>query len=177
MSGNEAVKIRRASSADAETLAALSIDTFNETFGHMYSAEDLDAYLRSAYTVDGYRNALDEQGCAAWLLEDGSGRAQGYAFVGPAGLPHAEVRPGDMELKRLYLRKDAQNGGQGGALFDAAEAWLRANGPDSIWIGVWSRNLGAQRFYERRGYQRAGEYFFPVGEARDLEFILRKRLG
>ena len=51
---------------------------------------------------------------------------------------------------------------------------MRRNGPQAIWIGVWSENLGAQRFYARHGYEKVGEYLYPVGEARDLEFILRK---
>ncbi len=52
-----------------------------------------------------------------------------------------------------------------------ALAWLGA-GP--VWVGVWSENHGAQRLYARHGFRRVGEYQFPVGEARDLEFILRR---
>lgn len=167
--------IRRATSADADALAALSLDTFDETWGHLYSAQDQERYKAEAYSPAYYRDALDERGCAAWLLEEGDA-AIGYVLAGPCGLPHAEVEPGDMELKRLYLRRSAQNGGWGQRLFAQAEQWLLANGPASIWIGVWSENHGAQRFYERHGYVRAGEYLFAVGEARDREFILRKRL-
>ena len=169
------MQIRRATAAaDAETLAALSIETFTETFGHMYAADDLRDYLRDTYAAELYRDGLDEQGNAAWLLENDAGKATGYAYAGPAKLPHATVQAGDMELKRLYLLSSAQNGGWGAKLFAQAEAWMRANGPTSIWIGVWSGNEGAQRFYARHGYAKVGEYLYPVGEARDLEFILRK---
>ena len=51
-------------------------------------------------------------------------------------------------------------------------AWLQRKGPCGLWIGVWSGNDGAQRFYARRGFERVGEYRFPVGQTRDLEFIL-----
>lgn len=169
--------IRRASAADARTLSALSQATFDETWGHLYTEADQAHYKAHAYSPAFYRDALDERGCAAWLLEDAGGRALGYALVGPCGLPHPQVAPGDMELKRLYLRRELQNGGWGRRLFDVAEAWLRANGPQSIWIGVWSENFGAQRFYARQGYEQVGEYLFEVGEARDREFILRKRLA
>ena len=80
----------------------------------------------------------------------------------------------DGELKRLYLRRDVQNGGWGGRLFDAALAWLLRDGPRAVWIGVYSENPGAQRFYFRRGWEKVGEYHFPVGTVRDLEFILRR---
>lgn len=169
-------RIRRASAADAEALAAVSRETFIETFGHLYTPEDLTWHLDFAYAPGKYRDALDEQGAVAWLLEDDGGDVQGYAFAGPCGLPHDGVQPGDLELKRLYLRQSAQNGGWGAKLFLEAEDWMRRNGPAAIWIGVWSENHGAQRFYARHGYGKVGEYLYPVGEARDLEFIYRKSL-
>ena len=170
------LQVRRAGPADAEALAALSLRTFDETWAHLYTPQDQADYKAHAYSPAFYREALEERGCAAWLLEDGEGRALGYVLVGPCGLPHPQVAPGDLELKRLYLLRDVQNGGWGRRLFAEAEAWLRANAPRAIWIGVWSENLGAQRFYAREGYERVGEYLFEVGQARDREFILRKQL-
>ncbi|MGY0505438.1 GNAT family N-acetyltransferase [Luteimonas sp. e5] len=169
--------IHRATPADADALSLISRDTFVETFGHQYRDEDLQRYLDETYAPQRYVDALEQQGCAAWLLKDAEGQVQGYAFVGPCGLPHADVQAGDMELKRLYLRRAAQNGGAGTRLFNEAEGWMRRNGPRAIWIGVWSGNHGAQRFYARHGYRKVGEYLYPVGEARDLEFILRRDIG
>ena len=57
---------------------------------------------------------------------------------------------------------------------EAAIEWLQHDGPRRIWIGVYSENHGAQRFYQRRGWRKVGEYHFPVGTVRDLEWILRK---
>ncbi|MDO4710220.1 MAG: N-acetyltransferase [Pseudomonadota bacterium] len=168
------LSIRRASSADAECLAALSRATFSETFAHLYAPEDLAEFLANTYTAEKYRDALDEAGCAAWLLHDAQGQAQGYALAGPCGLPHDEVAPGDMELKRLYVRAAHQRAGWGQKLFAEAEGWMWRNGPAAIWLGVWSENHQAQRFYQRQGFARVGQYLFPVGQARDLEYIFRK---
>lgn len=168
--------IRRASAADAETLSALSRDTFDETFGHCYTADDLRHYLDTTYDPARYAAQLDELGCAAWLLED-EGRALGYVMAGPCKLPHADVQPGDMELMRLYVRRELQNGGHGARLFAQAMEWIAANGPKSCWLGVWSENPGAQRFYQRHGFDKVGEYLYEVGTARDLEFIFRRDMG
>ena len=107
-------------------------------------------------------------------LAERDGRAIGYAVAGPAGLPHPDVAQGDGELKRLYVRAGEQNGGLGSRLFAQAMAWLERDGPRTLWIGVWSENHGAQRFYARHGFARVGRYEFPVGRVRDLEFILRR---
>jgi GNAT superfamily N-acetyltransferase len=164
--------IRRAGPADAPTVAALGAATFAETFGRLYPPSDLARFLAEAHGEDRARADLADPRKAVWLAEAG-GEAIGYALAGPCDLPHPEVRAGDGELKRLYLRGSAQGGGLGGRLFDAALAWLLRDGPRTVWIGVWSENHGAQRFYARRGFAKIGEYGFPVGESVDLEFIFR----
>lgn len=169
----EPMSIRRATVDDAETLSQLCARTFTETFGHLYPPEDLEAFIGEAYAADRQRVILSHPDYAAWLLED-DGVAVGHAAAGPCGLPHPQVAPGDGELKRLYLLRDHQNGGWGGRMFAAAMDWLLRDGPRTLWIGVWSENLGAQRFYARHGFGKVGEYLFPVGQTRDLEFILRR---
>ena len=42
------------------------------------------------------------------------------------------------------------------------------------WLGVWSGNLRAQRFYRRYGFEKAGEYNYPVGKVVDREFIFHR---
>jgi len=165
--------IRRAVVADAEVLSALAARTFTETFGHLYPDADLQAFLLEAYAVERSRIVLAHPDYAIWLLED-DGRAVGHAAAGPCGLPHPQVREGDGELKRLYLLNEYQNSGWGSRLFDTALQWLQRDGPRTLWIGVWSENFGAQRFYARHGFVQVGEYEFPVGNVRDLEFILRR---
>lgn len=167
------MNIRQAIEADAEALATLSADTFVQAFGHLYPDADLQAFLADAYSPGKQLAAIKGPGCAVFLLER-DGVAVGYAAVGPCGLPHAQVQPGDGELKRLYLLNDAQNRGHGGRLFAVAIDWLLREGPRPLWIGVWSGNHGAQRFYGRHGFTRVGEYHFPVGRVRDLEYILRR---
>ena len=168
-----AAVIRRATPDDSGVLCLLAERTFVQTFGHLYPPEDLAFYLSIAYPGEQQREQLESGDYAAWLLEI-DGEAVGFAFAGPCGLPHPEARPEDGELKRLYVLREHQSGGWGGKLFAEAERWLLESGPRVLWIGVWSENLGAQRFYGRHGFAKVGEYDFPVGRVRDREFILRR---
>src|SRR3546814_1582101 len=97
--------IRRATPDDADTVSALATRTFVETFGHLYPAEDLQAFLANAYAVEKQRVILSHPGYAVWLLEC-DGTAIGHAAAGPCGLPHPDVAPGDGELKRLYRSEE-----------------------------------------------------------------------
>jgi diamine N-acetyltransferase len=165
--------IRRARSEDAPALSEIGARTFTETFGHLYPPHDLQTFLKAAYGIERTCADLADPETASWLVER-NGEVVGYATVGPCGLPHPEVTADCGELKRLYLLKAHQNGGVGRALFDQAMTWLQRHGPRAVWIGVWSENHGAQRFYARHGFVAVGEYGFPVGGTTDREFILRR---
>ena len=163
--------------ADAPVLSHLGRETFEDTFvrGYRmpYSPDDVSVFVEETYGLPVTAAILADPDHAFWLAER-DGEAIGYALAGPCTLPYPEVGPEDGELKRLYLRREAQNGGAGSALFRTALEWLEQEGPRRIWIGVWSGNLGAQRFYTRHGFEFFGEHTFPVGRTLDREFAMRR---
>lgn len=165
--------IRRAGVADAASVADIAARTFVETFGDMYPPQDLAFFLSDSYSIEKQAVILAHPAYAIFLLER-DGVIVGHAAAGPCGLPHPQVAPADGELKRLYVLREAQNGGWGARLFETVLEWLQRDGPRTLWIGVWSENYGAQRFYGRYGFEKAGEYEFVVGNTRDHEFILRR---
>ena len=165
--------IRRATDRDAEALSAIGAVTFTETFAHLYPPEDLRTFLAEAYGLERTRADLAHPRKASWLVESGVD-VVGYATAGTCELPHPDVGPRSIELKRFYLLKSHQNGGIGGRLWTEVMTWMLAQDPADLWIGVWSENHGAQRFYARQGFERVGEYGFRVGSIVDHEFILRR---
>lgn len=195
--------IRRATPADAEALSYLSRTCFTQTFGHLYAPSDLEAFLDEAYSPTVLRTELNDPERATWLLFDepvDEARATlssddlpgtpeprdeaptssvsqapiGYVTACPAHLPHPDVAPGDGEVQRLYILQGHQGGGRGTALLRTALDWLERDGPRTIWIGVWSENYGAQRFYARHGFEIVGDYSFMVGDHADHELITRR---
>ena len=98
----------------------------------------------------------------------------GYVTACPAHLPHPDVAPGDGEIQRLYILQGHQGGGRGTLLLNTALEWLERDGPRTLWIGVWSENYGAQRFYARHGFEIVGDYSFMVGDHADHELITRR---
>ena len=98
----------------------------------------------------------------------------GYVTACPAQLPHPDVAPGDGEIQRLYILQGHQGAGRGTALLNTALEWLERDGPRTLWIGVWSENYGARRFYARHGFEIVGDYSFMVGDHADHELITRR---
>ncbi len=169
--------IRVAGPGDAEVLSTLGwatfLDTFVHGFGIAYPPADLERFFAASYAPERCAGALADPARRAWLAER-DGAAVGFATAGPCGLPHLDVRPDDGELHRLYVLPAEKGTGLAARLMNAALAWLERDGARPLWLGVWSGNHRAQRFYARYGFAKAGEYDYPVGETRDHEFILRR---
>lgn len=174
------ISIRRATPADADKLAALSaatfIDTFVHGFGIDYPQADLDAFIAKSHSPAAYAEWLADPEVATWIAEDADGSAVGYALVGSSELPVEGVTADDGEIHRLYVAKPAQGSGLAGRLTVEALTWLRAD-QRPVWLGVWSENLRAQRFYARYGFEKVAEFEFPVGDSVDLEFAMKRPAG
>ena len=52
----------------------------------------------------------------------------------------------------------------------------REKGFKIIWLGVWERNLSAQKFYERIGFVKVGDLQFTYGETIETNFVLKMKL-
>ena len=166
--------IRLARADDAAALAGLAEETFCETFvqgfGIAYPEADLAAFLKQSYALDAVAGWIADSACQVLVVE-ADGALVAYAQVGDNTLPYADARPGDGELKRIYVRREAQGTGLGRILLERSLDWLGAR---PILIGVWSENLKAQRLYGHYGFEKVGEYKFMVGLFEDPEFILRR---
>lgn len=167
--------VRRAIPDDAVALASLARDTFVETFGHLYRPADLASFLAGSQSVDVYAPLLRDPRVGVWVATGPGGGLVGFLTVGPCKLPLPEREPNAGEIRQLYLRSSAQRGGLGTRMLVTGLEWLAAQGHYPLYVGVWSGNFGAQRLYGRFGFEKVGEYDFPVGEHLDREFILRRQ--
>lgn len=171
--------LRSARPADAAPLGALGRQTFIDTFvaadgfAIPYPAEDLNGFLDRTFNPDAMAAKLVEPG-AAWWVAERDGELLAFANAGPNGLPHPDARPSHMELRRLYVGRQAQGLGLGTRLLTTSLDWMQVHTDGPLWIGVWSGNEKARKLYAAHGFEKAGEYQYPVGAWRDDEFILRR---
>jgi GNAT superfamily N-acetyltransferase len=144
--------------------------------------EDLDALLEIYLSSAGRHVALDpthyrlpERGAATERLQriiEDDGRTTGYLAAAADGQIVGSVSiallpsPSDGSMMAplptaeigIAVLEDAQDAGVGTALMAAAEAWAAERGIRVILLDMSVRNEGAQRFYERLGYEITGLY-------------------
>ena len=168
------VTIRRATAADAPLLAELGAATFTETFGHLYPPEDLQHFLVGTHSLDTWTRVLADPQRATWIATLADETPIAFLAVGPCKLPIENRESTAGEIQQLYVLARHHNLRLGSQLMDHGLKWLEEQGRLPIYIGVWSENFGAERFYGRYGFSKVGEYGFPVGKTVDHEFILKR---
>lgn len=164
---------RTATAEDAALMARLGPETFVETFGHLYSPENLAAFLLN-HSEENWRRELTDDRFTVRIAER-DGKAVGFAKVGPPGLPFEATGP-TAELRQLYVLKPWHGTEVARTLMDWALAEARGRGAEQIFLSVFVENIRAQRFYARYGFEAVGTYAFMVGSHADEDIIMRARL-
>jgi diamine N-acetyltransferase len=162
------ISYRDAGPADAAALYELHRRSFIETFGHLYRAEDLDAFFRRVSEA-GFRDELLD-GRHEIRLVEADERPVAFVKLGPLGFPIQPARPA-LEFRQLYVLEPWQGTGVARALTDWAIGRARAQGAEELYLSVWAGNARAKAFYRRYGFAWFAPYVFMVGEQADEEEI------
>ena len=165
-----ALRWRIAGPDDAAAVAAIGRQSFTETFGHLYTAENLAAFLAN-HNEANWRAGLSDPDFVVRLGE-ADGRAAAYAKLGPPSLPF-EVKSPTIELRQFYVLKPWHGSGVAREMM----AWVldeaRRRGAEEIYLSVFIDNHRARRFYERYGFEAVGRYDFMVGTHADEDIMMR----
>jgi len=167
------IAYRAATVEDAPALDALFDESFTDTFGHLYAAEDLALFL-SGFAIEDWARELADPALAFRVAEDG-GALAGYAKLGPVALPVEPAGPA-AELRQLYVLKPWHGTGIARTLMDWVMAEARGRGADSLYLSVFTDNHRAKSFYARYGFEEVGPYIFMVGNHADQDIIMRASL-
>lgn len=164
---------RDATPDDAALMATLGARSFAETFGHLYTPENLAAFLLN-HSEANWRDELSDPRFAVRIAEE-DGTAIGFAKVGPPSLPFQPAGP-STELRQLYVLKPWQGAGVAAVLMDWVLDEAGRREARELYLSVFIDNLRAQRFYDRYGFEAVGRYDFMVGTHADEDIIMRLKL-
>ena len=170
------VILRAATEADIPALSRLGIDSFVAKFGHLYTAENLNAFLEDTHSEAAVAAEMANPD-RLYRLAERDGTLLAYCKMGlKCGFPDHVRGANAIELKQLYTAPDAIGGGIGGKLMDWAFSVAAERQADEMQLSVWSENDGAQKFYARYGFEKVADIYFMVGDHRDDEFLFARML-
>ena len=169
------VFLRNCTIEDIDTLRALSIKTYYETFADMNTPENMQAYLDEAFEVNKLLRELSDPNSTFLLLYLNELLA-GYLKLNEAPSQTDMNDKTSLEIERIYVSSEFQGEGLGRYLMEQAIAVAAERNKAYIWLGVWEENKKAIRFYKRNGFYEIGTHSFVMGEDVQTDYVMRKDL-
>jgi len=147
---SDGVTIRLASPVDAEALAHLHLDVWDDAYTGLMPQQLLDDRRdRVAERIERWREILGS-GSEPTYVASGPDGLVGFATAGPGRDNDLDDHGIDLELWALYVRATHWGTGVGYALLQTAIADRAA------YVWVLAGNERAIRFYERQGFRLDG---------------------
>jgi diamine N-acetyltransferase len=170
------VRVRAADASDAGLLADLGRRTFFETFAEDNTAEDMEAYLASAFGPGVQAAELSEAGTTFVIAEVDESPA-GYARLIRDGDTPECIPGGDrIEIRRFYVDAAWHRRGVSSALMTACLERAADLGCDTVWLDVWEENPRAIGFYEKWGFATVGRQDFILGSDVQHDLLLARKV-
>jgi ribosomal protein S18 acetylase RimI-like enzyme len=175
MQQNNICTVREAAATDLDLILELGIQTFNETFAHLNSAEDMEAYMTSAFGREQIASELGDP-LSTFLIAEGAEQALGYAKLHRGEPPAVVTGERPIELARLYVVKEAYGAGAGKALMQSMLSLARGEGFTTMWLGVWEHNERAKAFYRKWEFRAIGSHIFQLGSDAQTDLLMERAL-
>ncbi|MGN6272532.1 MAG: GNAT family N-acetyltransferase [Protaetiibacter sp.] len=174
------MRVREATPADAERLAALAALTFPLACPPHTTDEAKSVFIAANLSATSFEGYLADPQRRLFVAEV-QGELAGYTMLvagepSDADVAAAVTRRPTIELSKCYVHPDSHGAGVAAALMSRSLADAEAAGAASIWLGVNQLNDRAQRFYGKHGFVRVGSKRFLVGDRYEDDYVYERPL-
>lgn len=169
-------KLKKCYRNDLHILRALSIQTFKETYEVFNTPEDMKIYIETDLSTEKLSKELQLPDTAFYLAYSGK-TPVGFLKLNFISNSRIETTMRGLEIERIYVLKLYQGGGIGSFLMNKVNSLASSLQYDYIWLGVWENNINARNFYKRKGFEEFGNQVFVLGNDKQLDLLVWKKLG
>ncbi|KKI89336.1 GNAT family acetyltransferase [Bacillus sp. SA1-12] len=169
------INIKKCTLEDSRKLQEISYETFNETFKHQNSPENINSYLERAFNIKQLEKELSNNSSQFFLVYFNN-EVAGYLKVNTNDAQSEEMGDESLEIERIYIKNKFQKQGLGKYLLNKAMETAIKSNKKKIWLGVWEKNENALAFYKKMGFVQTGTHSFYMGDVEQMDFIMTKTL-
>jgi ribosomal protein S18 acetylase RimI-like enzyme len=167
------INIKKCTLEDSGKLQEISYETFNETFKHQNSPENMNAYLERAFNLKQLEKELSNSSSYFFFVYFNN-EVAGYLKVNSNDAQSEEMGDESLEIERIYILNKFQKHGLGKYLLNKAMEMAMEQNKKKIWLGVWEKNENAIAFYKKMGFVQTGAHSFYMGDEEQMDFIMTK---
>ncbi len=160
---------------DALKLSKFAEKCYRDTFAADNLPEHMEAYLAGAFSEEKQRRELldaKRRTVVATIDQEWAG----YFHLLDGEAEKCVTDPKPIELVRLYVDFRWHSQGVAHQLMKEALSESVRMGFETMWLGVWEKNLRAQKFYKKWSFKQVGSHDFYMGTDCQHDFIYTKSL-
>ncbi|MEL6660426.1 MAG: GNAT family N-acetyltransferase [Bacteroidota bacterium] len=175
MSDTLPLDIRPVHIAELEELRQLAKATFVTAFGSQNRPEDMNKYVQESFSITYFQQQFHTTGTFFFFACLGQ-EIVGYLKLNTEDAQTEQGVEQALEIERIYVLEHYQGRGLGQQLLDFSLNYARQLGKAWVWLGVWEKNQGAIRFYERHGFTTFSQHDFYLGQDLQIDLLMKRRL-
>ncbi|MFK7980988.1 MAG: GNAT family N-acetyltransferase [Saprospiraceae bacterium] len=166
----ESIQFKKCNIDDWASLKAISVQTFRTAFDAQNTEEDMDIYVAKAFTSAQIKTELGNKNSLFYFVQIAH-EIIGYLKLN-VNAAQTETIPNGLEIERIYLLSAFQGKGYGQIMMYKAFEIAKDLKKTRLWLGVWEKNYGAVRFYERNGFKKFSTHDFYLGKDLQTDWLM-----
>jgi ribosomal protein S18 acetylase RimI-like enzyme len=172
---NFAPSIRLATESDINLISALGITTCYEAYFELDPSHDLADYCVRFFSPEAIARELADPALTFFIVEVND-NAVGFVQLREGKKIDAMEGRIAIEIQRIYVLEKMKGNGLGKLLIEHCAGVGKLKGYEVMWLGVWVKNLEAQKFYSKIGMKNVGETDFSDGKNSFVNYVFAKEL-
>jgi diamine N-acetyltransferase len=153
----------------------LAITTHYEAYFELDPSHDLADYCVRFFNLETLKSEL-ENPKLTYLIAEFEGNAVGFAQLREGKKIECMKGKNAVEIQRIYVIAPMKGKKIGKALIEKCFETGREKGYEMLWLGVWDKNVAAQKFYEKIGMKNVGLTDFSDGKNEFINLVFAKEL-
>lgn len=169
------ITLRPVENTDVSALLSISKATFLETYAGVNTQATMSEYVAETFTQSAVHQELTNPGSQFFFAEL-EGTVVGYLKLNRGAVQTDTLLENALEIERIYALAAYHGKGVGQALYAKAKEIAHADNFHWLWLGVWSKNPRAIRFYEKNGFTAFDTHTFKLGNDLQDDVLMRKKI-
>mgnify|MGYP001028387125 CR=1 FL=1 len=157
-------------------LQKLAKKTFFETYAPYNSAENMQHYLDTNFSIKKLKEELSNPDSAFYAALNTEKQHIGYIKLNLRSAQTDLQDQNTMEVERIYILQEFQGQKAGQFLLNNALEIARKNHVDNLWLGVWEKNIKAIAFYKKNQFTNFATHIFRFGDDEQLDILMKFEL-
>ena len=158
-----------------EEIIQIGKETYIATFQSFTTKEIMSKYIEQAFSMNKIEKEILNTNSEFYFIKNEE-ETMGYTKLNIDNAQTEFQSSDSLEVERIYIKEKYKGNKLGYKLIQHAIKRAKELHKNSIWLGVWEKNLKAIEFYIKCGFYIDGEHAFYMGNDKQTDYIMKRKV-